>query len=311
MKKSKDKQILIAGATGLIGQELTRLLVTEGYTVMILTRNPKMVHAEFREKIGYIEWQGIFTTWLVREVEKSFAVINLAGEGIANKRWTRKRRVQIVSSRLVTTNALAKACMFAKKKPEVFIQASAIGYYPNSLTGVYDEESPHGNTFLSILTKDWEAVAMHDVPPEIRLVIIRTGIVLSSKGGMFPQLTFPIKLFVGSWFGKGIQIMSWIHVHDEVRAILHLLENPETHGVYNLAAPYPVTQKEIVSQIAKKIKRPAWFSIPTFIIILIFGKVGRDLLLASQNINSKKLQKSKFTFSYPTIDKALEDLFKD
>ena len=122
MNVLKNKQILIAGATGLIGSELTRTLVENGYNVMVLTRFPKLVKQEFPERLNYIEWNGIFTTWLVREVEKSYAVINLAGESIATKRWTRRRRMQLIRSRLGTARALAKACHYAKKKPEVFIQ---------------------------------------------------------------------------------------------------------------------------------------------------------------------------------------------
>jgi hypothetical protein len=308
MKTTKNKQILIAGATGLIGRALTKSLINEGYNVMVLTRFPKVVDNEFPEKVNYIEWNGIFTTWLVREVEKSIAVINLAGEGIANKRWGRKRKLKLIKSRLSSARALAKACNYAKKKPEVFIQASAIGYYPFSLTEVFNEDSPSGNSFLSNLSVDWEAVASHDIPKEIRLVIIRTGIVLSKHGGFLPKLVYPIKFLVGGWFGNGQQVMSWIHIQDEVNAILFLMENSNAKGPFNLVAPNPISQKELVQKIARRLKRPACFAIPNHITKAIYGQMGKELMLSSQNVEPKKLINSGFSFSFPTIDSAIESL---
>jgi len=308
MKSPKNKQILIAGATGLIGQALTRRFVEEGYNVMVLTRKPKLVHSEFPDKVDYIEWNGIFTTWLVREVEKSATIINLAGEGIANKRWSRRRKLILLKSRLSTTRALTKACHYAKKKPEVFIQASAIGYYPNSDKESFNEESPSGTSFLSNLSRDWEMVAKHDLPKEIRLVIIRSGIVLSNKGGILPKLVQPIKLLVGGWFGNGCQIMSWIHILDEVNAIIHLMEHSKLKGPFNLTAPYPISQKELVYQMAKHLKRPAWVAIPEFIIKWIYGQMGVELFLSSQIIDSKKLIDSGYKFAFPSIEPAIKSL---
>ena len=308
MKTTKNKHILISGATGLIGKALTKSLINEGYNVMVLTRFPKVVDNEFPEKVNYIEWNVIFTTWLVREVEKSFAVINLAGEGIADKRWGRKRRLTLIKSRLSSARALAKACHYAKKKPEVFIQASAIGYYPFSSSEVFNEDSPAGDSFLSNLAVDWEAVAKNDVPKEIRLVIIRTGIVLSKHGGFLPKLVRPIKLLAGGWFGNGQQVMSWIHIQDEVNAIMFLMENSKAKGPFNLIAPNPISQKELVRKIAIRLKRPAWISIPSFITKAIYGQMGKELMLASQNVEPKKLIDNGFSFSFPTIDSAIENL---
>ncbi len=309
MKTTKNKQILIAGATGLIGRELTQVLVELGYNVMILTRNPKLVRKEFSGSVGYIEWKGFFTNWLVREVEKSFAVINLAGESIGDKRWTRSRRMKLVRSRLGTTRALAKACQYAIKKPEVFVQGSAIGFYPFSDTDIFTEANNQGSGFLSQLTVDWEAVALHEVPKEIRLVIIRTGVVLSQQGGILPKLVKPINFFIGGWFGKGNQIVSWIHIHDEVNAIVHLLENGEAKGFFNLTAPNPITQIELVKAIAQKLNRPAWIAIPPFFVKRLFGLMGVELLLKGSQVNPKRLIDSGFVFKYHSIGLALENLF--
>ena len=305
---SKKKQILIAGATGLIGQSLTRLLVKKGYKVMVLTRSPQQVHEEFPDMVGYIEWGGIFTSWLVREVEKSAAIINLAGEGIASKRWTRRRRMQLIRSRLGTTRALAKACHYANKKPDVFLQASAAGYYPLNSSSTFMEDTAPGKTFLSRLSSDWEAVAKKEIPESIRLVLLRTGVVLSPNGGMLRELLRPIKLFVGGWFGSGKQMVPWIHIDDQVRAITHLMENSDAKGPFNLASPSPLSQKKLVKRVARELKRPAWVPIPAMPIKLMFGQMGRELLLSGNSISPSKLIDSGFVFTFPTINEALSDL---
>lgn len=308
MKTLKHSQILVSGATGLIGQELTRALIDAGFKVLVLTRNPNLVKRELTSGINYIEWQGEFTTWLVREVEKSHAIINLAGEGIAKSRWTRRRRMQLIRSRLGTTRALAKACHYAKKKPEVFVQGSATGFYPLSDIEIFNEDSPRGNSFLARLTNDWEAVAKHELPDEMRLILLRTGIVLSSKGGMLQKLIEPTKFFMGGWFGSGKQKISWIHIRDEVNAILHLMLEPNASGPFNLVSPNPVSQKELVKAIAKKMKRIAWVSIPAFLIKLLMGQMAEEILLKGNHVESIKLGKLGYEFSFKDIDSALDDL---
>ena len=303
------KQIIIAGATGLIGRELVNSLLSSGYNIVILTRSStRPAGWSHNESIRSILWSGEFTTWLAREVENSFAVINLAGENLASKPWTRRRRMQLIRSRLGTTRALAKACQYATIKPEVFIQASAIGYYPLSDNEVYDENSKPGTGFLSRLTSDWESIAKHEIPREIRLVLIRTGVVLSVNGGMLPQLLKPIKLFAGGWFGSGSQPVSWIHIKDEVNAIAHLLTSQNASGAFNLVAPTPISQKQLVKKIAQKTNRLAWVSIPAILVKLLLGKMAEELLLSGNKVAPKRLHETGFRFTFPTIEKALEDL---
>ncbi len=303
------KQIIIAGATGLIGRELVNSLLETGFNIVILTRS-SIRPAEWlhNPNIRSILWSGEFTTWLAREVEKSFAIINLAGENLAAKPWSRRRRMQLIRSRLGTTRALAKACQYATTKPEVFVQASAIGFYPLSGNEVFDENSDSGTGFLSRLTADWESIAKHEIPSDIRFVLVRTGVVLSVKGGMLPQLMKPIKFFAGGWFGSGNQPVSWIHIKDEVDAIIHLLTNQNASGAYNLVAPNPLSQKQLVRTIASKIKRLAWVSIPSFLVKLLFGRMAEELLLSGNYIVPKRLQETGFNFTYPTIQKALDNL---
>jgi uncharacterized protein (TIGR01777 family) len=308
MTNSNNKQILLAGGTGLIGRELTAALVNQGYNVVILSRSPYGKRRRFPHRVSAIEWDGVFTTWLVREVEKSYAIINLAGEGIANKPWTLRRRMQLIRSRLGITRSLAKACHYAKRKPEVFIQGSAIGYYPFSDNEIFNEQSPPGDGFLSRLTSDWESVAKVEIPEEIRLVIVRTGVVLSSKGGMFPKLVKPVKFFVGSWFGSGKQFVSWVHIRDEVNAIIYLMHSESDNGAYNVVAPYPISQKQLVKKIAKRLTRPAWLSIPALPLKWILGQMADELLLNGSKVEPTRLNESGYEFTYPDIEMALDDL---
>ncbi|MDX9847565.1 MAG: TIGR01777 family oxidoreductase [Tenuifilaceae bacterium] len=303
------KQIIIAGATGLIGRELVNSLLNSGYRIVILSRSSTRSEEWSQSKsVRSILWSGEFTTWLAREVEKSFAVINLAGENLATKPWTQRRRMQLIRSRLGTTRALAKACQYAITKPEVFVQASAIGYYPLSDNEVFDENSDPGTGFLSRLTSDWESIAKHEIPKEIRLVLIRTGVVLSVNGGMLPQLLKPMKLFVGGWFGSGSQPVSWIHIKDEVDAIAHLLATQNASGAFNLVAPNPLSQKQLVKIIAQKTNRLAWVSIPSILVKLLLGKMAEELLLSGNKVEPKRLIGTGFSYTFPTIEKSLADL---
>jgi hypothetical protein len=307
MIETTRNQIIIAGATGLIGRELTALLVAAGYKVLVLTRSKSRVETLYPHLVSYIQWDTNFSTWLVREVENSIAVINLAGESIAGKRWTKRRKMQLIRSRLGTTRTLAKACFYAQTKPEAFIQASAVGYYPQSENELFDEQSLPGDNFLSRLTVDWEMVAETEVPKQIRLVILRTGVVLSSKGGMLPQIAKPIRLFAGSWLGSGAQFVSWIDIEDHVRAILFLLQSPIAKGAFNLVAPNPISQKDLVRCIAKKLNRPAILAIPSWILKLAFGQMASELLLAGNKVHPQKLLELGFQFSYPNVVQALDN----
>ena len=308
--KTDEKRIIVAGGTGLIGQELVKELVQLGYHVVVLSRTPSKVNALFNNnKVSAKQWLGTYTSQLTQEVENSYAVINLAGENISAKRWTSKRQKELTNSRITPTQALAKACADALNKPKVFIQASAIGYYPfQASSTVFTEDSEPGTGLLSNLTVKWEAAAKKELPQSIRLVTIRTGVILSAKGGMYPKLLLPIKLFAGGWFGNGNQNTAWIHINDHVNAIIHLLKTSTTTGAYNLVSPNPVTQKELVKIIAKKHKKPAIIPIPSPIVKLIFGKMATEILLNGAKVSANKLIDSGFSFSFPSIKEAVNSL---
>ncbi len=310
METIKKKHVVIAGATGLIGTELAKKLIDDGNTVLILTRSPQKIDTNYLGKYSYLEWGGFFSTWLVREIEKSDVVINLTGEDIASKPWTRRRRMQLIRSRLGTTRALAKACHYAEKKPKVFIQGSAIGFYPLVEGKKFTEKDEPGTNFLARLTTEWEQIAKLEVPKEVRLVVVRTGIVLSAKGGMLPKLLKPIRLFVGGWFGTGEQTLSWIHITDEVRAIIYLMNDSGAKGYFNLTSPNPVSQKTLVKTAGKTIKRPTWIPIPSFAVKLLLGQMADEVLLKGSHVAPTRLAKRGFEFTYPNIDLALASLLK-
>jgi len=302
-----SKKILIAGGTGLIGRELVSTLLSKGYSLKVLTRNQSST-SKNSTGIKFIEWDGHFNPKLVHEVEDCHAIINLAGESIGSGLWTTSKRKKLIWSRLGSTRALGRACQFARSKPQTFIQASAVGYYPSGTEAPLSEHSESGTGFLSRLTVDWEASAIHEVPKETRLVIIRTGVVLSTRGGMLKQLALPVKLFAGAWFDNGQQLVPWIHIRDEVNAIVHLLENDQNNGTYNLVSPRNVSLKTLVKTFAKANRRPALFSIPKWIIKLTLGQMGKELLLTSFNISAQKLIDSGFQFEFPQLPEAINNL---
>lgn len=304
----RPPQILVAGATGLIGVALVEALLQKGYSVMVLARSRDRIPAHLRKSVGFLEWRGDFSPYLTLEVKRSYAVVNLAGEGIAEGPWTRRRRLRIIRSRLGTTRALAKSCQYASEKPKVFIQASAIGYYPSNSHSELSEDSPPGQTFLSRLVADWEAVANHEVPNGIRLVVLRTGVVLSPRGGMLKKFLMPIKFNLGAWFGSGKQLVPWVHIQDQVNAIVHLLSHPHASGPYNIAAPATTSQRELAKAVAKRVKRIAWCPIPATIAKWALGAMANEVLLSGYRIDSGKLVDSGFAFKYTTIGEAVEDL---
>jgi uncharacterized protein len=304
------RRILVAGGTGLIGRTLVAALLSKGYCVSILTRNVNSIKKNRSETLNYVVWDGHFSPKLVHDVNDCYAIINLAGEGIGDGLWTTSRRKRLIWSRLGATRALARACQFASKKPSVFIQASAIGYYQSNVDELQTEESLPGKSFLSRLTLDWEASAKYEVPTGIRLVLLRTGVVLSRNGGMLKKLVLPIKLCAGAWFGNGKQVVPWIHIADEVNAIIHLLESNSAQGAFNLVAPNSVNQKELIKVVAKKLNRSAVLSIPAKVVKTLLGQMGEELMLSGSNVSSEKLKSQNFNFIHPNIEIAIDDLFK-
>jgi hypothetical protein len=228
-------KILISGGTGLIGKALIKNLIKTGDQVLVLTRSKD--GQEDSDSKKYIEWDARSSEPLIPFLKDINAVINLAGDNIGNGNWTKAKKERIISSRVQAGNALSKAIIDSGDKPDVFIQASGVGYYGSSLDETFDESSPNGKGFQADVAQKWENSSGVLDAVGIRRVIIRMGIVLDAKSGALPLMVLPFKLFAGGPLGSGRQYVSWIHLQDDVRAIDFVMRNPKLSGAVNLTAP--------------------------------------------------------------------------
>jgi uncharacterized protein (TIGR01777 family) len=302
------RNIVIIGGTGLIGQQLAKQLISGGYYPIVLTRNLPKAKKLFGDGVQVAYWSGIDVPSLTEIISGSAAVVNLAGESIA-ARWTKSNKDRILKSRVNTTNTLVHAIKGCSQAPVVFIQASATGYYPHNFSNPMDEDRTVGNGFLSQVVVQWEKAA-EKVEDKSRLIIVRTGIVLSPDGGFLAQVLPTLKTFIGGWFGNGSQMLSWIHIEDHVRAIQFLIDSSSAKGIYNLVSPEPVTYKHFVKRIGKTINRPVWMPIPAFVVRMIFGKMADEVVLSNQTVIPKRLLLSGFQFKYCRVEDALNDLLR-
>jgi uncharacterized protein (TIGR01777 family) len=235
------------------------------------------------------------------------AVVHLAGESIFG-RWTAAKKAKIRDSRVVGTFNLSSALAQAQDKPQVFVCGSAIGYYGNRGDESLREESAPGAGFLAEVCQDWEEATTPAVQADIRTAHIRTGVVLSPKGGALGAMLPPFKMGLGGRTGSGQQWMSWIDVRDMVGAIHHILKNDLIQGPVNMVAPKPVRNEEFAKTLASVLSRPAIFPLPAFAVRLVFGEMGEDLLLASQKVEASKLISTGYPFRYRDLKTSLESL---
>lgn len=297
----KRKKILIAGSSGLIGTQLSAFLDTGGHEIW------RLVRREIKPDSNEIRWypeKGILNE---KEIEGFDAIIHLGGAGIGDKRWTKKRKKLIVDSRKNSTTLLSDTMSKLKNKPEVFIVASAIGYYGNRGDEELTEDSSPGSGFLTDTVKDWEKYADSARKAGIRVVNTRNGIVLSATGGALGRMLLPWKLGGGGPVAGGKQWMSWISLDDEVYAIHHLLMKKECEGVYNLTAPNPCTQKVFSKKLGKTLRRPAIAPIPGLSMKILFGELAVPLLIEGQKVLPKRLIDSGFKFTHENLEDALSD----
>lgn len=295
------KTALITGGTGFIGRHLIPQLEQNGYQVIVKTRSAEKYQQDFFFRDSqFIEE--------LEEVESANIVINLAGENLAGKRWSKNQKKIIYNSRVTTTYDLVKWMSKLKQKPEVFISSSAIGFYGNRKDEEVTEQSPAGakNEFQSKLCRDWELVANQALKLDIRTAIIRTGVVLGD-GGMLPTMLKPFKIGLGGKLGSGKQWVSWIHIKDHVNAILHLIKHPNLSGTYNLTSPNPVTNATLTQNIADHLGKSVGLAIPVFALKASLGEFS-DLLLTGQKVMPEALLESGFRFDFPEIKDALIDL---
>lgn len=296
-------EIVIAGSSGLIGTALRKSLSADGHRPIRLVRRPP------RPGTDEIEWDPASGRLDAEAISGTDAVINLAGAGIGDHRWTDEYRRTLVDSRTDTTSLLAKACAAAAEPPTVFLGGSAIGYYGDRGAEVLTEQSSRGRGFLPDLVEAWEASAQPAIDAGIRTCFLRTGIVLSTDGGALPKFLPLFKLGLGGKFGSGDQYFSWISIDDEVAAIEFLLENDSISGPVNLTAPNPVTNAEFTEALADVLHRPAFLPVPAFGPRLLLGSDRADsLLFEGQRVEPGVLVDSGFTFQHPTVTEALRQL---
>lgn len=294
--------ILIVGGTGFIGSALTAAL-KKNHTITIASRTNLHQHSPCKT----VYWHPQKPELLLDTLANSDVLINLAGAPI-NSVWTKRRKVAILQSRLETTRALVTILRTAPQKPHTFINASAVGYYGSRGEEIITEETPNGSGFLADVCKQWETEALKATERSLRVVLLRTGIILSMHGGMLPRIVLPMKLFVGASIGEPHQWIPWIHMTDVVRAIEFLIENTDIAGPVNLTAPQPSESRDFYRTLAQYLHRPLWFRIPPFIITSLFGEMGKELLLTSQRVLPAVLLHHGFKFQFENIGEALSNI---
>jgi len=293
-------KIVISGASGLIGTQLVTKLSSSGHEVVRLVRRSP--------KSGEIQWNPKTGTLDAAALEGTDAVIHLSGAGIGDKRWSAAYRKEILDSRTDTTALLAKTIASLSRKPSVFLSGSAIGIYGARNDEQLTEVSTHGTGFLAEVCEQWESAAKPAVDAGVRTVYLRTGIVLSPKGGALKKLLPLFKLGVGGKFGNGKQWQSWISIDDEIGAIEYLL-TANVSGAVNLTAPNPVTNAEFTKVLASVLKRPAIVPVPTFAPkILLGGELADALLFTGQRVIPAALNASGYAFKHTTLESALRSL---
>ena len=306
-------KLLLTGCTGFIGRELIPLLIKEGHSLTVITRQSieKLNDLANNQSVSTIEMNPAeSSSWSQEEIQNSLksceGVINLAGEPIAEKRWTDEHCKEITNSRIETTKNLIKNLRNLKNPPKFLINASAIGFYGSHPQTEFTEESIPGNDFLANLCKEWESLATNK-PRATRLVIFRIGIVLAKDGGALGKMLPIFRAGLGGPIGDGKQWMSWIHRTDLCNLINEGVKNPSWSGVVNGVAPNPVRMNEFSKSLGKVLGRPSLLAVPGPILKLILGD-GARVVLEGQNVRSQRFNKLKFKFSFPTINDAFKSI---
>ncbi|AUT03273.1 TIGR01777 family protein [Nostoc sp. CENA543] len=305
-------KIAITGATGFVGSRLVERLHKQGHQILILTRNTTSAQRVFPQEVFKNVEIVAYTPTTSGAWQDSIAgcdgVVNLAGEPIAEKRWTEQEKQEILNSRQVVTQKIVEAIAKANPKPSVLVNASAIGYYGTSETAAFDEDSASGTDFLAQVCQAWETEARKVKDTGVRLVILRLGIVLGLGGALAKMLT-PFKLFAGGPIGSGRQWFSWIHVDDLVNLIVQSLTKPEMEGVYNATAPKPVRMNDLSQTLGQVMNRPSWLPVPGFALEALLGD-GAIVVLEGQQVLPKRTLESGFEYQYTNLQPALKDIVK-
>lgn len=307
MEREKNMRIAIAGGTGFVGKKLTDNLLEQDHEVIILTR--AAVKTSHHSSLHYVEWLGANSNPEI-ELQDVDAIINLAGESLNSGRWTETRKSRIIDSRLTATKEILRIISTMPKKPNVLLNASAIGIYGTSENETFTDESARlGNDFLANTVSAWEQEAFGAAELGVRTCSLRLGVVLGDDGGALTRMVLPYKFFIGGTIGSGKQWLSWIHIDDVIKGVDFLLHHETLSGPINFTAPNPMQMKEFGKTIGKVLYRPHWLPVPGFALQLLLGEMS-ILVLKGQKVHPKKLIEHGFTFTNETVEKALGSIFK-
>jgi uncharacterized protein len=295
--------VMIAGGSGFLGTALAKSLELDGHKVFVLTRrNPR--------KPNQVQWDGRTTTGWGSRVNEMDAVVNLTGYGLEHWPWTKRQKQRFIDSRVIPGLALAAAIKEASRRPRVFVQTSGINRYGLRNEGLADESTPPTDDFLAQITVGWEAATKSVEELGVRRVITRNAVVLARRGGLFPLMALPVKLFFGGKFGDGTQATPWIHIDDHVGAIRFLLDNEDARGPFNFIAPTPTSNADFMRTVAEVLRRPYWFHLPAFLLRIPLGEMS-VLLTEGSYSQPKRLLELGYKFRFPTLDVALRDIFRN
>lgn len=300
-------RVAITGATGLIGRPLCSSLIERGYDLIILTRTPDRARRLF-PSATISGWDVGTGPAPARDLQGLDGIIHLAGSPVASKRWTPQQKALIRISRVDGTHHLIQALRHCSPPPGVLLNSSAVGFYGDRNSEVLDESSPPGTGFMADVCRRWEGEAEVARTLGVRVVLLRTGMVLARQGGALPRMIPPFKWFVGGPLGSGKQWISWIHIKDVVESMIFLLENQQAQGAFNLTAPSPATNAELSRALGKTLGRPSIFKVPAFVLRLLLGEMAKELLLVSQRVQPRGLLSLNYPFQFSRLEDALQDL---
>jgi uncharacterized protein (TIGR01777 family) len=294
-------QILLTGGTGLIGRHLIPPLIETGHSITVVTRSPERARQLLAPRVTL--WQSLDEH---HSLDGFDAVINLAGEPIADKRWSAAQKQRLCQSRWRITQRLVEMIHGSNQPPAIFLSGSAVGFYGDTGDEVITEEDTPHNEFTHELCAKWEAIALQAQSLHTRVCLLRTGVVLAPDGGMLSKLLPLFRLGLGGPLGDGHQYLSWIHIEDMVNAILWLLDNP-LQGPFNMVAPYPVRNARFTQLLGEAVKRPAILRVPARVISLMMGE-SATLVLGGQNVLPRRLEQSGFGFRWFQLEDALHNV---
>ena len=300
-------KIVIAGGRGFIGRHVSRLLIHEGHSLILLSRSAKTTTQKDPPQAQHIQWDGCTQGTWTQECNDADVVINLSGAPIADTRWTQNRKRELIDSRVISTRTLGQAIARWKTKPHTFLTASGVGYYGDQGSKIVDETSPRGDGFLADLCLEWENAAQEIEASGLRVLKVRFGMVLGPDGGALPKMMFPFQWFLGGPVLPGTQYVSWIHQQDLARLILFLITHPSIRGPVNAVAPDAVRMKEFCTDLGKAMNRPSWFPVPEFVLRIALGELA-TMLTTGQRVHPQKALEGRFNFSYTTLEIALNSL---